>query len=92
MHTTNTSQETRNSPSSIPLYLGISYAFTWLVWLPGVLATYDIIPNIPWSPLFALGASGPLVAAVWCLHREGGWSAVKDWLRKGFTRRVGWRW
>lgn len=78
--------------SNIPKFLGIAYAFTWIVWLPGVLASNAIIPAVPWPPLFALGACGPLVAAVWCLHREGGWSTVKDWLRQGFTRGVGVRW
>ena len=78
--------------SNISKFLGIAYAFTWMVWLPGVLASNAIIPAIPWPPLFALGACGPLVAAVWCLHNEGGWTKVKDWLRQGFTRRIGAGW
>lgn len=70
----------------------LTYTFTWLVWLPGLLSSAGLIPAVPWLPLFAIGICGPLVAAVWCLHREGGWHAVKDWLRKGFARRVPWRW
>lgn len=73
-------------------FIGISYAFTWLAWLPGILASAGIIPAIPWSPFFALGTCGPIVAATWCLHREGGWHKVKNWLRQGFTRQISWGW
>jgi membrane protease YdiL (CAAX protease family) len=73
-------------------FVSLSYAFAWLVWLPGILATAKIIPDIPWPPLFAIGACGPMIAAFWCLHREGGWLAVKNWLRAGFTRHFDWRW
>jgi membrane protease YdiL (CAAX protease family) len=70
----------------------LSYAFSWLVWLPGILVSARVIPEVPWSPLFAIGTCGPLVAAVWCLHREDGWPLVKKWLRAGLTRRFEWRW
>jgi membrane protease YdiL (CAAX protease family) len=76
--------------SPLRRFVIIAYVFTWLVWLPGILATVGLIPEIPWPPLFAIGACGPLVAAVWCLWRTGGWSAVRDWLKRGFTRRFPW--
>jgi len=78
--------------SPVKRFVVIAYAFTWLVWLPGVLATYGLIPEIPWPPFFAIGACGPLVAAVWCIQRAGGWSAVRCWLKTGFTRRFSWYW
>jgi membrane protease YdiL (CAAX protease family) len=73
-------------------FIVISYAFAWLVWLPAFLSKFGILPEIPWPPLFAIGTCGPLVAAIWCLHQEGGWIAVKEWLRAGFNRRIKWRW
>lgn len=77
------------SPRNLVWFVGISYAFSWLVWLPVMLASVGIIPDVPWPPLFAIGICGPLVAAIWCLHREGGWDAVNHWLRAGFTRCLG---
>jgi len=73
-------------------FITIAYAFTWLAWLPSLLASAGLIPEIPWLPLFVIGIFGPMVAAFWCLHQEGGWPAVKDWLRRGFARRITWRW
>lgn len=72
-------------------FIGLSYGLAWAAWLPGLLATLGVIGPVPWPPLFALGACGPLAAASWCTYREGGWAQVKSWLRNGFTRRVGWR-
>ena len=66
-------------------FLLISYAFAWLVWFPGILATRGVLGNIPWPPLFGIGACGPLVAALWLTKRETGWEGVKDWLKVGFT-------
>lgn len=78
--------------SSIRLFIVTAYGFTWLAWLPGFLSSQGIIGSIPWQPLFALGACGPLVAAVCCLHRTEGWTGVRDRLRTGFTRKVAWVW
>jgi membrane protease YdiL (CAAX protease family) len=78
-------------PPSIHFII-IAYAFSWLVWLPGLLASLGLIPSVPWSPLSATGICGPMVAAVLCLHQEGGWPIVKDWLRAGFTQRFDFRW
>ncbi len=73
---------------SILKYLLASYGFTWLVWLPGILATRGILPDVPWPPLFGIGACGPLVAAVWLIKNKGGWEGVKRWLRAGFSGRI----
>jgi len=79
-------------PGSSLRFIGIAYLFSWLVWLPGVLATYRLIDAVPWLPLFAIGTGGPMVAALWCTWRSGGWTGVKDWLKKGFTQLFSWRW
>jgi membrane protease YdiL (CAAX protease family) len=73
---------------SIKQFLAISYIFTWLVWLPGILASNEIIPEIPWPPLFGIGASGPLAAAVAVTYKEGGWEQVRAWLRQGFRKKI----
>lgn len=68
-------------------YLGIAYLFSWLVWLPAILSTRELIGEVPWLPLFAIGTCGPLVAALWCIWYTSGWAGVKVWFRKGFTQR-----
>lgn len=84
-------QISRKHSSTWP-FLAISYGFSWLIWLPGVLSSQGIIGAIPWSPLFAIGACGPLVAAIWCLYRSDGWAGVRGWLREGFTAKLAWYW
>jgi membrane protease YdiL (CAAX protease family) len=74
--------------NSIFVFLLISYGFSWLVWLPGILSTNHIIGSIPWNPLFAMGACGPMVAAFFCKHQETGWGGIKEWLNIGFKRKL----
>jgi len=73
------------------LFIVLTYLFSWLAWIPGVLATRGLISEVPWLPLFATGTCGPLVAALWCTWQSGGWTDVKAWLKTGFTRRFSWR-
>jgi membrane protease YdiL (CAAX protease family) len=73
-------------------YLAVAYGFSWLVWLPAVLASYEVIPEIPWPPLFAIGTCGPLVGALACIQREAGWAGVRSWLKRGFTSKISWPW
>jgi membrane protease YdiL (CAAX protease family) len=77
---------------SILLFIAIAYTFSWLVWMPGVLATRGLFGEVPWPPLFAIGTCGPMVAALWCSWRADGWAGVKAWLKIGFTRQFSWRW
>lgn len=83
--------QTKNS-TQVWLYIGITYLFSWLVWIPGVLSTRGLIGEVPWLPLFAIGTCGPLVSALWCTRHTDGWTGVKDWLKKGFTRQISWYW
>lgn len=85
------SEQKFNSKAMIH-FTAISYGFTWLIWLPGVLSSCGIIQEIPWPPFFAIGACGPMVAAIIVLHREGGWPRVRSWLRQGFQKKFGWQW
>lgn len=77
-----------NNKTNIIKFLVLSYGFTWLVWLPGILASYGLISEIPWPPIFSIGICGPLIAAVICLYQEGGWPAVRSWFKKGFSHRI----
>lgn len=82
----------QNIKKSAVRFLLLAYGFTWLVWLPGVLATRGIIAGIPWPPLFAIGACGPLVAALCLTRRDGGKGGIRAWLRSGFLTRIKLAW
>lgn len=84
--------ERTSSKISIWHFLTVAYGFSWLAWLPGILSSRGIIDTVPWPPLFALGACGPLVAAIWCLRNTDGWNGVREWLQKRFGTSVTWNW
>ncbi len=71
----------------------IAFGFSWLVWLPGVLATYGVIasplPQEALAPLLLLiGAFGPLVSSVLLTAREAGRAGVRRFLKRGLNFRI----
>jgi len=75
------------------LYFVLAFAITWLIWSPGLMATWGWFElPLPFLVFFFLGTWGPFLAAVIVLYREGGWEAVKAFLRRGLDWRIGWRW
>lgn len=88
-----TADNSRSSPAlAILKYTALTYGITWISWLPGILASRGVIGEIPWPPLFALGATGPLFAAIWCLQKERGWNGVGEWFRGGFSAPIQTQW
>ncbi len=78
---------------TVPFFL-LTFAVTWGLQLPGVLAKHGLLPGDPnaYLPLAGLGIFGPLVAATTLSAREGGKAAVKR-LYAGLLRwrvNVGW--
>lgn len=75
----------------------VTFAWSWLIWLPLVLAGTGVIPlgrdlpggvTVPW---IAVGVFGPAVGAFYCLrttHRPG---AIGEYLRGLLDLRFGWR-
>lgn len=82
-----------SSVRSLLWFFLLAYGFSWLFWLPAVLASTGSLslpfPNIV---LVGIGAHGPLFAALALACRSGGWAAVKGLLRSGFNLRLelGW--
>ena len=74
--------------SSLPFFL-VTFAFTWALQVPAVLAQGGLLPGDPeaYLPFAMLGIFGPTVAAVWLTRREGGRAAV----RRLFASLARWR-
>ena len=74
-------------------FFAIAYGFSWLFWLPGVLATRGLFElPFPSTLLVILGAHGPLVAALSLTYQETGKTGTKELLKQGFNFRLapGW--
>jgi uncharacterized protein len=72
----------------------LTFAITWGLQVPGVLAQRGLLPGAPeaYLPFVGLGIFGPLVAATVLTRREGGGAAVRE-LFGGLLRwrvHVGW--
>jgi len=75
----------------------VTFAWSWLIWLPLVLAGAGIIPlgkdllsalTVPWV---ALGVFGPAAGALYSLRTLRGKGAVRQYLRGLLDLRFGWR-
>lgn len=66
----------------------IAFAFSWLIWLPGVL-----IPNfpIPGKVLEILGGIGPAVAALILVGRAEGKAGLKRIAANSFGKKCNWK-
>jgi membrane protease YdiL (CAAX protease family) len=77
----------------------VTFAWSWLIWLPLVLAGAGLIPlgrdvlsavTVPW---IALGVFGPAVGALYSLRTLQGRDAVREYLRGLLDLRLGlWGW
>lgn len=78
---------------SLTRFFVITFVFSWLFWLPLVLASLGVIElPIPNSVWVIVGAHGPLFASVFLTQKESGWKAVGQLIRSGFNIRMAWKW
>jgi uncharacterized protein len=74
----------------------VTFAWSWLIWLPLVLAGAGIIPlgkNLPSAltlPWISLGIFGPAAGTFYCLRASHGKDAVRQYLRGLLDLRFGW--
>jgi len=75
----------------------VTFAWSWLIWLPFVLAGTGVIPPGNDLPValttlgIVLGAFGPAIGAFYCLRTLHGKGAVREYLRSLLDLRLGWR-
>ena len=88
MTTTAPSAHTSPTARAFPLkYFVLAFSFTWALWLPAVLDARGLISSLP-VPAQALGAFGPMVAAVVVTAQEGGRAGIRSLLRRIVRWRV----
>jgi uncharacterized protein len=74
----------------------LTFALSWLIWIPLVLSHYGIgplhIPEGASNLIRLIGVLMPATAAIILTGRSGGWAAVWALLRRLGIWRVGWKW
>ena len=75
----------------------VTFAWSWLIWLPMVLAGAGILPmnkelvSVLSTPVSILGAFGPGVGAFYCLRTYNGKGAIRQYLHGLLDLKFGWK-
>ena len=78
---------------SLLLYFAIAFIFTWIFWLPGVMAARGVIgDSFPVMGWLIIGAHGPLVASLVLTYREKGSKGLKSFFLRGLNPRIRFSW
>ena len=78
-------------------FLVVAFVWSWMIWLPLVLATAGILPlekdlvSALGLPVSILAAFGPAVATFICLNTLHGKGAIRQYLCGLLNFRLGWR-
>lgn len=72
------------------LYFGIAFGVAWIAWLFPLLASRKLLQLSPTMQLMCLfaGSFGPFVGAFVCVHRDGGWPAVREFAGRSLRYRM----
>jgi hypothetical protein len=92
------SEIARNSSDahrSLMAFFGLTFLFSWILWLPGVLKTYGLIdPGSSASTVIGIakwvGGMGPSLAAIAIVLKQNGGTGVKVLLSRMFQFKLGW--
>lgn len=82
-------QNTERNPWAFFL---LTFAYSWLLWLPSMLVGWGIeMPfdaSVYTAVMIPIGAFAPMFAAITLIFREGGWPGVKAFLRQAIDFRA----
>lgn len=71
----------------------IAFAISWLLWLPQVLDTNDLVHFPEFVGILGMFAPfGPFVAALWLTGRQGGREGIRKLLKRGWSLDFDKRW
>lgn len=74
-------------------YFVIAFVFSWIIWLPGVLAARGLFElPVPELALAGIGAFGPFVSAFYLTRRNQGKEGVKTLIKRALNLRIPLKW
>ena len=77
--------ERKDTPSIIKFFI-LTFTMSWLLWLPQLLKSNDIVQLPEFIGLFGMVAPfGPFIAAFWLTGRRDGWSGIKTLWKRGWS-------
>ena len=84
----------QKNEAGIPwLFFILTYLISWIIWSPGVLATYELITlPVPWLVFFAVGTFGPFLAAIIVSISKGGKDSLNQYFRHIFAFTLSLKW
>ena len=85
--------ETKQPLGKTVSFFVIAFAISWLLWLPQVLDSNDLVQFPEFVGILGMFAPfGPFVAALWLTGRQGGLEGVKRLLKRGWSLDFDKRW
>jgi len=83
-----------NVPYRFPWqYFIIAFGFSWIIWLPGILAARGLFElPLPELVLAGIGAFGPFVSAFYLTRRNQGKAGVKTLIKRALNFRIPLKW
>jgi membrane protease YdiL (CAAX protease family) len=74
-------------------FLLLSFGFTWLILLPGVLASFGVLElRLPMYALVAVAQFGPSLTAFFLTYRSDGKAGAIQLLKRAFDFHIPWKW
>ena len=74
-------------------FLLITFGFTWLILLPGVLASFGLFElQLPMYALVAVAQFGPSLTAFFLTYRSDGKAGTIQLLKRAFNFHIPWKW
>jgi uncharacterized protein len=74
-------------------FLAITFGFTWLILLPGILASRGLfVLPLPMYALVAVAQFGPSLTAFFLTYRSEGKAGAQQLLKRALNFRIPWKW
>ena len=74
-------------------YFIITFTFSWIIWLPGILQSRGIISTpLPDIVIFIIGGFGPFISSFYLTFRKESKLGVKRLWKRGFNFKIPLKW
>lgn len=85
----------QNANKELGYFFLLTFGFSWILWLPGMLLTYGVISSTGTLSKLAgilqwIGGVGPSLAGVFLVLRSSGRAGLKKLLRRTVQFKLGW--